>query len=97
MGGVKKTTTQMARVHADRVHTCGRCGKRCRGNGGRSSHKAWHQRRDLAAMDDLECVKYGCAKRAVVLERHDGLESPLCEDHETREHDRVIRRLWAEK
>ncbi len=39
------TNRQKARRHAERAYVCMSCGKVARGNGGKSSHKRYHERR----------------------------------------------------
>lgn len=35
---------ERARKHATTAWTCSKCGRTCRGNGGKSSHRRWHHR-----------------------------------------------------
>lgn len=40
-------TTRAPRGYVLIEYTCERCGKLCRGNGGRAGHKLWHERHDV--------------------------------------------------
>lgn len=61
-----RRSTVSARRHADRVHYCVLCQKQCRGNGGKTSHAAMHERRNELVQwgkpGDLERDHYKAAK-----------------------------------